>query len=95
MVVDDFDVVCVTRSPPKTDPPLLVDPSAVLASSIAFELLQAIAGRKPQVVEARRSIQHTKLPQRDSLNVAAQLAHRAALEQMLGVAVPEALDHTE
>jgi hypothetical protein len=31
VVVDDFDVVCVTLSPLKTDSPLIVDPNANLA----------------------------------------------------------------
>ena len=95
MVVDDPDIVRVSRSPAKTDPPLRIDPNTVLASSIALELFQAITGRQPQVVEDRRCIKHAELTERDFLNVGAQLPHWSPLEKTLGVAVPEALEHRE
>jgi hypothetical protein len=39
MIVDDLDVKGVTVTPPEADPPLLVDPDAVLALAIAFQSL--------------------------------------------------------
>jgi hypothetical protein len=44
MVIDDLDVQGVTVTPPETDPPLLVDPDAVLALSIALQSLELIRG---------------------------------------------------
>jgi len=95
VVNDDLDVVRVSRPPAKTDSPLLVDPNAVLAGPVSLELLQAVARRQSQVIEYRRCVQHKELTERDLLYVRTQLPHGAALEQTLGVAVTEALDHKE
>jgi hypothetical protein len=86
VVVDNFDIMCLPRSPPKADPPLVIDTNAVLAGSVALERLQAIAWRKPQVVEDRCCIQHAEFPQCESLNVGTQLPNGAALKETLGVA---------
>jgi hypothetical protein len=67
----------------------------VLAGPVPFELLQAVAWRQSQVIEYRRCVQHSELAERDLLYVGTQLAHGAALEQTLGVAVTEALDHND
>jgi hypothetical protein len=95
VVVDDLDVVRVPRSPAETDPPLLVDADTVLAGSIALQLLQPVAGWDPQVVQHHRSVQHPEFPQRDSLNIGAQLPNRLPVEEAFSVAVSEALDHAE
>jgi len=42
MIVDDLDVQGVTVTPPEADPPLLVDPYAVLALAIAPQSLELI-----------------------------------------------------
>jgi hypothetical protein len=95
VVIDDLDVVCISGSPAETDPPLGVDPNAMLAGPIPLQLLQTIARRQPQIIERRRCIEHTELPERDPLEICPQLSHREALEETFGIAVPEALDHGE
>ncbi len=42
MIIDNLDIKGVTVTPPETDPPLLVDPYAVLALPIAFQSLKLI-----------------------------------------------------
>jgi hypothetical protein len=42
VIIDDLDVKNVTFTPPETDPPLLVDPYAVLALSIALQSLELV-----------------------------------------------------
>jgi hypothetical protein len=42
VVIDNFNRVRVAVPPHKTDPPLLVDPNAMLASAITFESLQSV-----------------------------------------------------
>ena len=44
MVVDDFDVIGVAASPKKADPPLIVDPNAMLSFAISGKALQPVAG---------------------------------------------------
>jgi hypothetical protein len=51
VVVDDLDILSIPLSPPKTDPPLIVDADAVLPRTIARQLLQAIARRTPKVFQ--------------------------------------------
>jgi len=60
VIVDDLDVMRTVRRPPKADPPLVIDPDAELTGSKAFERLQSIAGRNPQVIQARRDLELTK-----------------------------------
>ena len=61
MVVDYFDVVGVLFFPAKADAPLVVDADAVLPCSVAFEGLQAIAGRYPQILQAARDFKLANL----------------------------------
>jgi len=43
MIVNDFHILGRPLSPTKTDPPLIFDPNAVLAFSIARQGFQAIS----------------------------------------------------
>ena len=51
--------------PPETDAVLIVDPNAVLASAVAFQFLEAIAGRTSQISQRRRLVQHLQFTFRD------------------------------
>ena len=67
-VVHDLDVDGSGIGPDEADPPLLVDPDAVLSCSVSAECFQAIAGRYAQVVERFRGVQHDQLPQGDAFD---------------------------
>jgi len=45
MIIDDFNIVCISFSPNKTESPLLVDPDTVLPFAITVQRFQAVAGR--------------------------------------------------
>jgi len=49
MIVNDFHVVSISVLPAKADPPLIVDPDAVLA--VAVKLLQPVS-REGQIAQA-------------------------------------------
>jgi len=51
MIVNNLDLIGVAGVPAKTNSPLIIDPNTVLAPAISVELLKAIAGRNPQVIE--------------------------------------------
>jgi len=93
MVVHNLYVVCIPGAPAKTDSPLLVDADAVLTLSIPLEFLQAIARRYPEVIEDRRCIKHSKLPEGGSLDCGTQFLDGLSPEEPFGVTVAEALDH--
>jgi len=51
MIVNDFHVVSISVLPMKADPPLIVDPNAVLAVPAAVKLLQPVS-REGQITQA-------------------------------------------
>jgi hypothetical protein len=53
-IIDDLYVLRGASSPSKTDPPLVVDPDAVLALTFPFESLQPIPANRSQVIQALR-----------------------------------------
>ena len=56
MIVDDLDVVGIAVTPTKANPPLVVDPDAVLSFAVASQGLQSIAGRCLQIAETARAV---------------------------------------
>lgn len=61
MIVHDFDIVRVTRSPNEADAVLIVDPNAVLPLAIATQSLESVAGRHPKIANVSGGMQHEKL----------------------------------
>jgi hypothetical protein len=47
MVIHYFYVICILIAPLETNPPLIVDPNAVLPLSVSDEGLEPIARRLP------------------------------------------------
>jgi hypothetical protein len=54
MVVDDRDILGRSFLPAKADPPLPVDPDAILPASLALQGLEPIAGRHAQIGQGAR-----------------------------------------
>ena len=90
MRVDDLDVL-----PAEADAPLIVDANAVLAGPIAFEFLQAVAGRDAQILELLGGVHEAELAQHEALELRWEAADRLSLEQALGVPIGETVDHPE
>ena len=63
MVIDDLDQFG-TITPDKADAPLIIDPDAVLTTTVAPQRLEPVSGRGSQVPEARCRAQHVELAQR-------------------------------
>jgi hypothetical protein len=53
MVITDFDTFGSFLSPAKANAPLIVDPDAVLAGSIAFQRLEAVRSEPSKIFEPR------------------------------------------
>jgi len=79
--------------PAEADPPLIIDPDTVLTDPIALELLQAIARRRAEVLELFRRIQHHELSEHQVQELSWKAANPLPLEEALGIATREALDH--
>jgi hypothetical protein len=69
VIINDLDLESVASFPSKTDPPLVIDANTVLARAIAFELLQAIAGRDAEVFELLGSVDNAELPQHEAVEL--------------------------
>jgi hypothetical protein len=94
VVVNDLDIVGVAVSPPEADAPLIVDADAVLAGSIAPQLLQPITRRHPEILEALGGIELGELAQHDPVDDRRKPPARRPREETLGLTVGEAPDHT-
>lgn len=77
----------------EADSPLVVDPDAVLPVSIAFELLQSVAGRHSQVLKRVSSVHDQQFAERRSLDIWPELPNRLALPDPFRVAVTEGTQH--
>lgn len=95
VVVDYLDVVGVSILPTEADAPLLVDTNAVLASSLAFQLLKAIARWDSEVVQPVRCVHHHKFSQHHAPQCRWKRSHGLSLKQPLSPFVSEALYHLE
>ena len=62
MIVDNFDVKCIGLAPAETDPPLIVNPNAVLPPPIAFQGFQPIPRRRSERAQLHRAVQLAQLP---------------------------------
>ena len=92
VVVDDLHIVRIPIAPDETDPPLVVDPDAVLTSASTREGLQAVAGRCPQVVQGAGVMEMQQLPVADPQDLLRDAPARAARPSGTRGLVPERPD---
>jgi hypothetical protein len=85
VVVDYLDVGCISIRPFETDPPLIVDPDAVLALPIALQPLKLVSRRYPQVLYVLSCFEQEELPQSLTLNVFAPLGDADPIEYLRGL----------
>jgi hypothetical protein len=64
MIIDNLNIVGTVFPPLKANPPLVIDPDAVLPLPIAYERFKPIAGQACQVAQAGRLVQQIKAPLR-------------------------------
>ena len=93
VVIDNLHVIRIALVPAKADASLIVDPDAMLTRPAARELFEPVARRHPKIRQDLRRIQHQELPTRDPLEIPRPAPGRLAVEDLLGLPVPEAPDH--
>jgi hypothetical protein len=93
VIVDNLNVISIAGAPSETDAPLVVDPDAVLAGSIAFQRFEPIARRDAQEIQSRRSIDLQQFSMRNSLHVGRKASAMLAQEEPFRLPVRKALDH--
>ena len=92
MVINNLNVVGISTTPYKADAPLIVDPDAVLSPAIASECLEPVAGRRPEIREPGRRVEHVQLAERHGFD-RSEYGRRSAAVQHLGSPVFERPDH--
>jgi hypothetical protein len=93
VVVDDFDIECVSFLKPEAQAPLPVDADAVLACAVTLKKLQPVGGRRSQVLNLGRAMQHLQLSLRDALK-GGPAQDSVACKQCLGVSTLERLNQS-
>ena len=93
MIVDDLDVECVAVIPAEADPPLIIDPDAMLTLPISREFFEAIPRRHFEVAQRVSRVQHEELLQGRSVDILWELSRALAVEDLLGLWVFEAPNH--
>jgi hypothetical protein len=93
MVVGELNIVRLPIAPDEANPPLIVDPDAVLPASVPTQRLEPIARHDAQLLEAMRRIDDLKLPPRPRDDPSIDAPDQQALEQRCRTLVSEAPDH--
>src|SRR3990172_415140 len=92
VVIHDLHVVGVAFLPAEADPPLVVDPNAVLPGSVPFQRLQLIAGRGGKVPQRSRAMQIEELASGRAFD-GLEAGYRPIAEEHLRFLALVGLDH--
>lgn len=84
MIVHDFDGHGIAFAPQEAQPPLVVDPDAVLPGAVTLQGFKLVAGRDAQEVQCSRRVQLLKLAQRNLLDIR-EAFDPATVEQIFSV----------
>jgi len=95
MIVNYLDVEGIPVAPAKADPPLVIDPYAMLTTSIPRQLLEAIAWRKPKVTQSIRGVENRELALGKTLQLDVESTDTLAKENPLSVLISKRSDHVK
>jgi hypothetical protein len=93
MVIHDLDAVGIPILPEETNPPLIVDPNAVLTFAVTFQSLKAVGRRRLQIFKGTSPLKHPEFSKSHPLNILRKLSRNLTMEQPLRLFVLEVLDH--
>jgi hypothetical protein len=74
---------------------LIIDPNAVLARAGAFEFFESITGGHSQFFELLSGVDNAELAEHGPLQLGRVSADGLPMEEPLGIAIAEAMDHRE
>ena len=93
MVIDNFQVCCVSGLKAKTDAELVVDANGILAGPVAGEFFETVSGRKAKIVHGLRGLNQTNFSQGRLLQRRRQFLVAPISKKRLGLLAGEAFDH--
>ena len=88
MVIDDLHFESISIAPFEAEPPLVIDPDAVLTRPVASQPFEPVAGKDGQIAEFDRGIQFTELSPSDPLDCTEPFVSKPEMEP-LGIFIPE------
>lgn len=94
MVIHNLDFMSIAGIPAEANPPLIVNPDAVLAGAVSSQFLQSIPWRDTKIAESLRCVQHPKLPERHTLDVRSKLPDGLTPKEPFRIPIAKAFDHT-
>ena len=80
MIIYDFYVISISIDPLKANPPLVIDPNAILPRSITAKLLKPVRRRNTKVIQYVGIVEHTQFTITGLLDVLGQLVRTQACE---------------
>ena len=92
MIIDNLDLNRIGLNPEEADPPLVVDPNAVLPQPIAAKFFQTIPSNHPQIGKGSRGVNLVQLSlcyRSDALELSAELTPK----DPFALPIPERPDH--
>ena len=95
MIVHDLDIVRVSARPTEAEPPLVIDPDAVLTCAISQQFFEPIRRWHHQISKRGCCIQNPEFPKSGALQIGREPRDPLALEQLFRVLAPEAADHSD
>jgi hypothetical protein len=93
MVIDDFDLMRMAVPPDETNAPLIIDPDAMLACTIALEGFETIAWWHAQVSQFRRRRRENQFPKSSALDGGRKSPRAFALPYPFRFFTAEFLNH--
>jgi hypothetical protein len=93
MVINNFDIISMTVLPVEADPPLVVDPDAPLAFSLADKLFQPVSWRYAKKFQRCRAVDLCQFTKGHSMYVLRQSGCKYALEYLFRILAAKSLDH--
>lgn len=94
MVIHDLDFMGIAGTPTKADPPLIVDPDAVLAGAVPPQFFQPVAWGDTKITKGLRCVQYPKFPESHTLDVRSELPNGMTPKKPFRIPITKALDHT-
>lgn len=92
MIVDNFNVKRVSIFPQEANPPLVIDPNAVLPLTISTQRFEPVARRGGQIAQFRRRVELSQLPQSGPFD-GLEAPRGKPLKQPFSFLATERLDH--
>ena len=93
VVIDDFGFERVTVAPDKTNPELIVDADAVLASPVAAQRFEPISRWNSQIVQSGGAVQDGEFAHGHAFDCD-PMAYASTFEQCAGLGIAKRADHS-